>query len=97
MTAEEFIHQKDVSGTGFKPSELEKLLVEFAKYHVEQALKEASNKALIEYGLDEETEEPILGNPIYDSDYQSSNFDSYPTFTVHKDSILKAYPLDLII
>lgn len=51
MTAEEFLYSTDIgsvslNGQKFYPREsLEKAMKEFAKYHVELALKEASEKA----------------------------------------------------
>ena len=45
MTAEEFI--KDAQQNPKKGWTAKKMLIEFAKYHVEQALKEASKKASI--------------------------------------------------
>lgn len=41
-TAREFINIKDKEGVGFKSMELEEAFVEFAKIHVEAALKQAS-------------------------------------------------------
>lgn len=58
MTAEEFI--KDAQQNPKKGWTTKKMLIEFAKYHVEQALKEASEKVIIEghpfeYDLDEDS------------------------------------------
>ena len=44
LTAEEFLWDKR-NGNGFHDHELPDLLIEFAKLHVEAALKEASEKA----------------------------------------------------
>lgn len=67
-------------------------MIEYAKIHVEAALKEASNKALIQYGYDEEGNS-LAKNPVYDDDYKYDNFDSYPTMEIQKQSILNAYPM----
>lgn len=66
MTAEELY--KSVTGVNINHKDIKKAMIEFAKYHVEQALKYASEEAVtINYGQN-----------------------------ISKDSILDAYPLDLI-
>ncbi len=47
ITAEEFLWNKR-HGNGFHDHELPDVLIEFAKLHVEAALKEASGKAKID-------------------------------------------------
>ena len=55
---------------------LDKMLIEFAKLHVQEALKDASENAALDYWKG-------------DCQLCGSN-------TIDKDSILNAYPLDLI-
>ena len=80
ITAEEFLNQK----LGNIPiGVLPKVLIEFAKLHVEAALKEASEKAEIC---------ETWGN----NDYESDDPVGYYTHHVDGSSILNSYPLDNI-
>ena len=63
------------------------MLIEFAKMHVQEALKQASEKGFIEY-IDLNTDETF--------DYTDVITDDDVGVNVNKDSILNAYPLDLI-
>ena len=63
------------------------ILIEFAKMHVEEALKQASEKSFVEY-IDLETNEKF--------DYTDVLVDDNISADVNKDSILNAYSLDLI-
>lgn len=73
MTAEEFI--KDAQQNPKKGWTTKKMLIEFAKYHVEKALKEANEKARA---------------------FNKGKFPGDINPQVDMDSILNAYPLDLI-
>ena len=75
MRAEDFYDKKDVNGL---PMSFNEKMIEFAKYHVEQALKEASEKATCCEGA------------IVDLGFEIISAD------VNKNSIINAYPLDLI-
>ena len=68
----------------FTEDELIKFGVDFAKYHTEKALQEASNKAYVTY-VDLQTDEEF--------DYTDVLVDDDVSALVSKDSILKAYPL----
>ena len=72
-TAEEFY--KQTTGCIMNHRDIKTAMIEFAKLHVEAALKEASENVTTVY-----SEEPILGE----------------VYNVNKDSILNAYPLNLI-
>ena len=63
------------------------MLIEFAKMHVQEALKQASENSFVEY-IDLETNEKF--------DYTDVLVDDNISADVNKDSILNAYPLDLI-
>ena len=63
------------------------MLIEFAKMHVQEALKQASEKGFIEY-IDLNTDETF--------DYTDVITDDDVEVNINKDSILNAYPLDLI-
>ena len=63
------------------------MLIEFAKMHVQEALKQASEKGFIEY-IDLNTDGTF--------DYTDVITDDDVGVNVNKDSILNAYPLDLI-
>jgi hypothetical protein len=62
-------------------------LREFAKLHVEAALKEAFNNSEMRVSENDTNE-----HPSFTDNYD----DSYVTITVSKDSILNAYPLENI-
>ena len=79
LTAEEFLRNSSVtSSDSYDFLSKQELMIEFAKMHVQEALRLASVEAEVEHEL---------SNP-YDpnSEYQ----------IVNKESILNAYPLDLI-
>ena len=63
------------------------MLIEFAKMHVQEALKQASEEAFVEY-IDLNTDEIF--------DYTDVITDDDVEVNINKDSILNAYPLDLI-
>jgi hypothetical protein len=94
MTAEEFCNTFTPTGKTWQEN-FHQTMIEFAKLKVTEALKAASERALIEYGMNDE-EEPFLGNPVFADEYKYVNFDSLPTMEINKQSILSAYPLDLI-
>ena len=62
-------------------------MIEFTKIHVTEALKQASEKGFIEY-IDLNTDETF--------DYTDVITDDDVEVNINKDSILNAYPLDLI-
>ena len=64
------------------------MLIEFAKMHVQEALKQASEKAFVEY-IDLNTDEIF--------DYTDVITDDDVEVNINKDSILNAYPLENII
>ena len=64
-----------------------KAMIEFAKMHVQESLKQASEKAFVEY-IDLNTDEIF--------DYTDVITDDDVGVNVNKESILNAYPLDLI-
>ena len=100
MTAEEFLVRDELFKTPLTEEEKHhyidriithddyiKGMIEFAKYHVEQALEKAY--------LDSEmrvSENDTNEYPSFTDNYD----DGYVTITVSKDSILKAYPLENI-
>ena len=63
------------------------MLIEFAKMHVQEALKQASEKAFVEY-IDLNTDEIF--------DYTDVITDDDVGVNVNKDSILKSYSLENI-
>ena len=64
------------------------MLIEFAKMHVEEALKQASEKAFVEY-IDLNTDEIFDYTDVITDDDVGAN--------VNKESILNSYPLENII
>lgn len=81
-TAEEFLR-----GKPFSIESIHNNMIEFAKLHVEAALKAASENAYVEY-IDLDT------NEIFD--YTDVITDDNVGADVNKNSILNAYPLNLI-
>jgi hypothetical protein len=76
-TAEEFLN-RDESGV-FSDVDIARAMIEFAKLHVEAALKAASENAEIE----------DIGSPNGNGEWMSHEI-------INQNSILNAYPLDLI-
>lgn len=95
ITAEEFLNEKyyhielDLNKTDsyINLRDIHNAMIEFAKLHVEAALKEASEKAFVEY-ID------LTNDEIFD--YTDVITDDDVGVNVNKKSILNAYPLDLI-
>jgi len=84
MTAEKFLLQNGFKEP-FKNSQYSKLLIEFAKLHVEKALKAASEKVVMYDANDiDNPEEDESGMP-------------YEYYIVNKNSILNAYGLNNIV
>lgn len=93
MTAYQFLYQEsDKIDNSQKPLGLlrdeyvEEIMIEFAKYHVEQALKEASEKCLLKFSN-------------YKGDWESIetfSVNQYTDLSISKDSILNSYPLENI-
>ena len=80
QTAEEFLKQNNVVGM---TDLMTPLMIEFAKMHVEAALKEASEKAVM-YDHNE------------DCHYIDEEGNCPESWLIGRDSILKSYPLDNI-
>ena len=80
-TAEEFIRNSLVLTNAYN-KEVEQKMIEFAKLHVEAALKAASEKA------------KIINDP--DSYCGNTGSEYPPDQIISKDSILNSYLLDLI-
>lgn len=79
ITAKEFYYNHTTTGNDPGKNTLN-LMIEFAKLHVEEALKEASEKAVTDYEYAGETGE-FDDISVYD-------------YFVDKKSILNAYPLE---
>ena len=76
------------NGMGFKTGELEERGIEFAKLHLEAALKQILDKAkIVKVGS---SQEKVRGK------YNGYDWVYLPVYDVDKQSILDAYPLDLI-
>ena len=100
MTAEEFLVRDELFKTPLTEEEKHyyidriishgiyiKGMIEFAKYHVQKALEQASEKAFVEY-IDLNTDEIF--------DYTDVITDDDVEVNINKDSILNAYPLENI-
>ena len=82
-TAEEFLRNSSVTSSDrYDFLSKQELMIEFAKYHVQKALKQASEKADADF--------TYLGD-----DLKEIGAEYIEVYTI-KDSILNAYPLDLI-
>ena len=90
-TAEKFLIKKNYplynNFGGLGMYYVKEAMIEFAKMHVQEALKQASEKAFVEY-IDLNTDEIF--------DYTDVITDDDVGVNVNKNSILNAYPLDLI-
>jgi hypothetical protein len=84
-TAEEFL--KECQSNPHKGWSTRKAIIEFAKLHVEKALKAASEKSYVEY-IDLETKEVF--------DYTDVITDDGVGVDINKNSILNSYPLENI-
>ncbi len=84
LTAEEFLDKHRDVTTDFD-YETSQMMIKFAKMHVEKALKEASEKAVM---IEENYKGFCFENQV--------DLDDYTTIKVHKESILNAYSLDKI-
>lgn len=88
-TAEEFLRNSSVTSSDRHDFlSKQELMIEFAKMHVQEALKQASEKAFVEY-IDLNTDETFDYTDVITDDDVEAN--------VNKDSILNAYPLENII
>ena len=91
-TAEEFLIKKNYplynNFGGLGMYYVKEAMIEFAKMHVQEALKQASENSFIEY-IDLETNEKF--------DYTDVLVDDNISADVNKDSILNAYSLENII
>ena len=86
MTANEFKNDW-LNGFELDVNQIEDLMIEFAKYHVQKALKQASEKAFVEY-IDLTTDEIFDYTDVITDDDVGAN--------VNKESILNAYSLENI-
>lgn len=82
MTAQEFIEKRDEYGLLVYTNEISEIMIEFTKFHVQKALKEASENA--QAGLE--------------YSHHEGEFEDIPVYlpVISKDSILNAYSLDNI-
>jgi hypothetical protein len=81
-TAEEFLKRENLPTNILSGDDVNYAMIEFAKMHVQEALKEASEKV-------RQIEDPYA--------YTGNTGSEYPAdYIVDKDSILNAYPLTLI-
>ena len=91
LTAEEFLKNFNEEENNidklYYDSYVKKAMIKFAKMHVQEALKQASENSFVEY-IDLETNEKF--------DYTDVLIDDNISADVNKDSILNVYPLDLI-
>ena len=88
LTAEEFLRNSSVtSSDSYDFLSKQELMIEFAKMHVQEALKQASEKAFVEY-TDLETKEKFDYTDVINDDNVGAD--------VNKDSILNAYSLENI-
>ena len=86
MTANEFKNNW-LNGFELDVNQIEDLMIEFAKYHVQKALKQASKKSFVEY-IDLNTDEIFDYTDVITDDNVGAN--------VNKESILNAYSLENI-
>lgn len=93
-TAEEFFKQHNFENIpGYE------VMIEFTKLHVEAALEEASNKVTADAYFEEweNGELKIKFDDNYEASYAFPIVSCGKAYTVDKESILNAYPLDKIV
>ena len=87
LTAEEFLESQHETVPNIE-FDIRQVMIEFARMHVEQALKEASDKAtLLTDGEDSRISRYVVSDGNH---YSETEID------VNKDSILNSYPLSNI-
>lgn len=101
MTAEEFLLQKSKSKdlkiilSALRSGEYTKeLMIEFAKYHVQEALKAASKQSKMDVSPYDQEEWEYVDDVLIVSDLISNMEDG--EISINPNSILKAYPLENI-
>ena len=93
LTAEDFFFQNIQRGVNDTHSNYLKIAKEFAKAHVKAALEKAAEDANLIGETQHNNGAPDI---IRDFAYESNSNGPDYGFTVNKDSILNAYPEDLI-
>lgn len=96
MTAKEYFIE-ELSGEPLHQDIVIEVMIEFAKFHTQEALKQASEKATmkVEYPDECYSESNEYGQTFVDAhDVDCSG--EYGQITIEKDSILNSYPLNLI-
>jgi hypothetical protein len=87
----------DSTGTAIDVDECERIMIEFAKYHVEEALKTASkNPTFIVYYETWEDGKLDLSEDNEDAHYTDPYLTCGRVVTINKNKILNAYPLEKI-
>ena len=85
-TAEEFLNQQQETVSHFE-FDIRDVMIEFAKLHVEAALKATSNNVEVTTGSDGSPSFSINGEPLF-------SVNGSPLFSIA--SILRSYPLENI-
>ena len=83
--AEKFLRNSHATGMAFNRKAISEVMIEFAKLHVKATLEVAANNLKLYENMRSDTPQ-IMKNP----------FDTNCDFYVDKDSILSAYPEELI-
>jgi hypothetical protein len=98
-TAEEFMRTFNTGKTEETPQEyVRDMLIQFAKLHVDAALKAASEEETITAFYEEWNENGLLldEDDNYEASYKDPVISGGKVFIVDKESILNAYPLENI-
>lgn len=98
-TAEEFL--KEEAGRWPRTQEaISSIMIEFAQLHVEAALKAAAEKALVNQRCTNynsgQTVWDDQSNEVYVTVRNENSYDEYHVINVDEESILNAYPKELI-
>ena len=97
MTAEEFVKSRFQNSDRADFESNKRNVIEFAKLHVEAALKEASENAyFITRDHDMYNREYLKYIDIDSNDVEGDTFCYGGSIIINKESILNAYPLDSI-
>lgn len=96
MTAQELIEKNWHSISEISTIEVENLMIEFAQYHVKQALSCAASKATMDLDYPEPYEDSNETGLTFVCATEMDRNGEDGTVEINKDSILNAYPLSQI-
>lgn len=95
-TLEEFAHDNNIHITSLGLVN-RKAIIEFAKYHVEEALKQAAQKATMKLTYPDDYADSNESGLKYADAHEIERGGEYGSVQIETDTILNAYSLDNIV